>query len=77
MVSSEMDRRGNVANIPTNGTDFSFFPRKPSFQATLTRIFNTGPHTRKVNFTSQKTCALCGKVIRVMNANSACQLTIA
>jgi len=77
MVSSKVYCRGNVTNIPTNGADFPFFPRKPSFHATLKRIFNTDLHNRRVNFTSQKTCALCGMVIRVMNINSAYQLTIA
>jgi hypothetical protein len=77
MVSNEVKCQGSVTDVPTNGTDFPFFPRKPGFQAILIRIFSISSYNQEVDFTSQKTRALCGTVIKARNTNAACQLTIA
>ena len=44
MVFSQVSYQRGTVNIPTNGTDFSFFSRDPSFQAILTQALNIGSH---------------------------------
>ena len=66
-VFSEVNNQGGVVSVPTNGTDFPFFPRKPSFQAILTQLVNNKLTIQEVNLTSQKTWALCSMIVRARN----------